>query len=415
VRTVADETYDVFISYSRADGRHARKIDSVQRKQVRNRNFALVVVGFLFALAVLLYENGIGGAQDYVKAREWYEKAADKGDALGMTALGLLYENGQGVPRDYVKARELLEKAAAKDGEYAMTALGLLYQNGQGGPQDYVKVRELLEAADKGDANAMTNLGLLYQNGRGVPQDYGKAREWYEKAADKGNAFAMTNLGLLYQNGRGAPQDYGKAREWYEKAADKGNAFAMNNLGLLYENGRGVPQDYVKAREWYEKAADKDDANAKANLETLPIREAVAAGRYVEALHLQDALAAKVEAVETKREGKPGKETAQALTSVAWHALFAREYTKALTVSDRAHALLPDNLLIETNRAHALMFLERSEDAQALYLAHKGEPMTEQDSQLWERAIAADFAEFRKVGLTHPMMVDIEKELGVSR
>ena len=49
-----------------------------------------------------------------------------------------------------------------------------------------------------------------------------------------------------------------------------------------------------------------------------------------------------MEAVETKREGKPGKETAQALTSVAWHALFAREYTKALTVSDRAHALLPD-------------------------------------------------------------------------
>ena len=346
VRTVADETYDVFISYSRADGRHATETDSVQRKQVRNRNFALVVVGFLFALAVLLYENGIGGAQDYVKAREWYEKAADKGNALGMTALGLLYQNGQGGPQDYVKARELLE-----------------------------------EAADKGDANAMTNLGLLYQNGQGVPQDYVKAREWYEKAADKGDANAMTNLGLLYQNGQGVPQGYGKAREWYEKAADKGNAFAMNNLGLLYENGQGVPQDYVEAREWYEKAADKGDANAKANLETLPIREAVAAGRYVEALHLQDALAAKVEAVETKREGKPGKETAQALTSVAWHALFAREYTKALAVSDRAHALLPDNLLIETNRAHALMFLERSEDAQALYLAHKGKPMTEQDSR----------------------------------
>jgi len=30
------------------------------------------------------------------------------------------------------------------------------------------------------------------------------------------------------------------------------------------------------------------------------------------------------------------------------------------------------------------------------------------------RAIAQDFAEFRKAGLTHPMMADIEKELGVS-
>ena len=29
----------------------------------------------------LLYANGQGVAQDYAKAREWYEKAADEGDA----------------------------------------------------------------------------------------------------------------------------------------------------------------------------------------------------------------------------------------------------------------------------------------------------------------------------------------------
>jgi hypothetical protein len=100
---------------------------------------------------------------------------------------------------------------------------------------------------------------------------------------------------------------------------------------------------------------------------------------------------------------------------VAWHALFAREFTKALTVADRAHALIPDNLYIETNRAHALMFLERGEDCKALYLAYKGKPMSEQEATLWERVIAEDFAEFRKAGLTHPMMADIERELGVSR
>jgi hypothetical protein len=85
-----------------------------------------------------------------------------------------------------------------------------------------------------------------------------------------------------------------------------------------------------------------------------------------------------------------------------------------LTVADRAHALLPDNLVIETNRAHALMFLDRGEDCQALYLAYKGKPMSEQAAGLWERAIVEDFAEFRKAGLTHPMMAEIEKELGVS-
>jgi hypothetical protein len=185
----------------------------------------------------------------------------------------------------------------------------------------------------------------------------------------------------------------------------------MTSLGWLYEHGQGVAQDYAKAREWYEKASDKGDATAMAYLEKLPLKQATEAGRYAEALQLQEALAAKVEAAETKREGKPGEETAQALGEVAWYALFAGEFTKALTVADRAHALLPDDLTIETNRAHALMFLGRGEDCKALYLAYKGKPVS---GQLWERAIAEDFAEFRKAGLTHPMMADIEKELGVS-
>src|SRR5262249_38889620 len=147
------------------------------------------------------------------------------------------------------------------------------------------------------------------------------------------------------------------------------HASAMFNLGLLYANGWGVAQDYVRAREWYEKAAANGYAEAaKAQLEKLPIREAVGAGRYAKALQLQESLAAKVEAVETKREGKPGEETAEALLPVAWYALFAREFRKALVVAGRAHALLPDNLHIETNRAHALMFLGRGKESKALYL-----------------------------------------------
>src|SRR5262249_10302843 len=186
------------------------------------------------------------------------------------------------------------------------------------------------------------------------------------------------------------------------------------NLGVLYATGLGVAKDYAKAREWYEKAADKGEARATTYLQELTIREAAGAGRYSEALRLQEALAAKAEAVETERKGQPGEETAQAPVNVTWYALFTREFTKALTASDRAHALLPDNLAIESNRAHALMFLERGEDCKALYLAYKGKLMSEQDARLWERVIAEDFAEFRKAGLRHPMMADIEKELGVS-
>jgi hypothetical protein len=61
------------------------------------------------------------------------------------------------------------------------------------------------------------------------------------------------------------------------------------------------------------------------------------------------------------------------------------------------------------------MFMGHDEEAKALYLAHKGKPTPELDNKLWEQAIAEDFADFRKVGLTRPMMADIEKELGSSR
>jgi TPR repeat protein len=201
----------------------------------------------------------------------------------------------------------------------------------------------------------------------------------------------------------------------FKMGAEHGDAMSMGILGRLYAEGFGVGKDYAKAREWLQKALEKGSEASRLTLEKLPMWEAADAGRYAKALQLQEALAAKVEAAEIKRDGKPGDETAQALNEVAWYAMLAREFAKALAVSDRAHALLPDELAIEFNRAHALMFLERGEDTKALYLAHKGKPVSEQDARLWENVIAEGFAEFRKVGLTHPMMADIEKELGISR
>jgi TPR repeat protein len=362
-----------------------------------------------------LYENGHGVTQDYAKAREWYEKAADKGFGTAMSNLGALYENGHGVAQDYAKAREWYERGADAGDATSMSNLGAFYLNGYGVPPDYAKARKWLEkAAENGVPTAMFNLGVVYANGYGVPKDLAEAREWFEKAAENGDATAMHDLGVTYANGLGVSQDYAKARQWYEKAADNGDATAMYDLGTFYENGYGVAQDRAKAGELYQKAADMGDAEAIATLEKLPSREAAAAGRYAEALQLQEALAAKQEAAETKRQGRPGKETAQAVDGLAWYAVLARQFTKALGAAERAHALLPDNLSIEADRAYALMFSGRGDESEAIYLAHKGQRMSDQDSKLWESVIAKDFAELRKAGLTHPMMVDIERKLGVS-
>jgi hypothetical protein len=304
-----------------------------------------------------------------------------------------------------------------------MVNLGVLYENGQGVAQDYAKAREWYEKSTaKDDARGMVGLASLYESGHGVTQDYVKAREWYEKSAAKGEARAMYELGDLYENGYGVTQDYAKAREWFEKAAAKGEALAMAALAISYATGEGGTQDYAKAREWYEKLAAQGErvspdtrAIAEAELERLSANEAFLTGRYAEALQQEEVYAAKFEALQRKREGKPGAATVEILGTLAWYAFLAKDFTKALTVADRAHELLPDSLSIEINRAHALMFMGRLDEAKALYLAHKGERVSDQDNKLWERVVGEDYAELRKADVMHPMMADIEKELGISR
>jgi uncharacterized protein YdaT len=254
----------------------------------------------------------------------------------------------------------------------------------------------------------MYNIGSLYHNGRGVPQDYAKAHEWYEKAATKDNAAAMTNIGVLYADGHGVPQDYAKAHEWYEKAAAKDNAVAMSNIGSLYVNGRGVPQDYVKAHEWYQRAAAKGNADAMANIGGLYAAGHGVPQDYTQAIEWYEKAAATREASEIEAAGKPGPETASALGNVAWHALLAHQPARSLAAAERALSLTPGLLWIEINHAHALMFLDRADEARALYLAGMDKLVPNLGNKPWQQVIVEDFAELREAGLDHPMTAEVE-------
>ncbi|MGO9005979.1 MAG: TIR domain-containing protein [Beijerinckiaceae bacterium] len=87
----------------------------------------------------------------------------------------------------------------------------------------------------------------------------------------------------------------------------------------------------------------------------------------------------------------------------------AREFPQALDAADFALSLAPDKILFYIYRAHALMFLGRTDEARTLYLAHRGEK-AQQGEVLWEKAIEDDFAELRKAGVTNPLMDEIERD-----
>jgi len=125
-------------------------------------------------------------------------KAADAGDAEAMYNLGLLHANGKGVAQDYGKAREWYQKAADAGNALAMNNLGDLYYYGKGVTRDYGKACEWYQkAADAHEATAMYNLGWLYETGKGVARDYDKAREWYQEGAEAGDTNARQALARL--------------------------------------------------------------------------------------------------------------------------------------------------------------------------------------------------------------------------
>ena len=110
---------------------------------------------------------------------------------------------------------------------------------------------------------------------------------------------------------------------------------------------------------------------------TMAIDAAAAAGRYGEALRLQEKRAAEVEADEVKASGRPGNLTAEETNETVWRALFAGEHAKAAEAAERARSLGSGTLSFELNRAHALMFNGRADEARALYLTHEDKPLSD--------------------------------------
>jgi tetratricopeptide (TPR) repeat protein len=259
----------------------------------------------------------------------------------------------------------------------------------------------------------MHDLGRMHEQGMGQPANIGKALEWYEKSAEKGGTLSMSRLGVIYAQGRLVTRDYAKAKAWFEKSANAGSGEGMVQLGLIYERGLGVPRQIDRARELYVKAVNLGVPRAVDRLSQVTTTEALAAGRYDEAFKRMRGIAADVERAEVRKIRKSGALTSRALTNLAWTAVLAHDFKTTLASAERALELSPNSLVALANKAHALLFLDRVDEARQMYLKHKGRPGPVLNGLTWDRLIATDFVAMRRSGLNLPAMTQIETELGV--
>ena len=101
--------------------------------------------------------------------------------------------------------------------------------------------------------------------------------------------------------------------------------------------------------------------------------------------------------------------TVKMFGNLSYDLLLRAEFAKALEATTIAIYYAPTDILLYTNRAHALMFLDRTQEARALYLQFRGENDV-QGGKSWTTLILADFAELRKAGLSRPLMDEIEQQ-----
>jgi hypothetical protein len=98
------------------------------------------------------------------------------------------------------------------------------------------------------------------------------------------------------------------------------------------------------------------------------------------------------------------REIAGEYATFAHGALKAGDFARALDAAEVSIEFgTSDMVWLKVNRGHALMFLDRRDEACAAYQEHRGTELGP-----WEEAVVKDFVEYRNDGREHPLMATIE-------
>lgn len=113
-----------------------------------------------------------------------YKVGIAQGSAACMNNLGALYYMGDLVEQDYAKAAELYEMAADAGCHQSIVNLGYIYEYGRLGKPDHARAFQwyALAAALAPSCEAVYKLGDMFSRGRSVPRDMRKAFLLYERS-----------------------------------------------------------------------------------------------------------------------------------------------------------------------------------------------------------------------------------------
>lgn len=194
------------------------------------------------------------------------------------------------------------------------------------------------------------------------------------------------------------PAAEGTSSEWAENASNYTGASGWNWPSLPSQDAAYEVKEVLSA---YDLAKAIEDAQERAKT----ANNAFEARNYAEAARLQEINVAEVRRIETAAEGKPGDGTLDALLSLSWYQLVARQYDAVIATADQAASIRDDYISIDANRAHALMLKGAADEARVIYNKHMGKET--RNKKTWDNEILDDFTEFEHENIKHPLMNEI--------
>ena len=101
-----------------------------------------------------------------------------------------------------------------------------------------------------------------------------------------------------------------------------------------------------------------------------------------------------------KHDADSTQTLASAYVSLSWYEELAGNFADGFTSAEQSLKLDSTDLSATMNRAHALLFLNREKEAEAVYVANTGKKMN--GEQLWDSVVLDDLTTLEGAGLTNP-------------
>jgi len=123
------------------------------------------------------YHGKNGFTQDYAKALEFYNRAAELGYADAYCSIGCAYLNGRGVEADKEKAKHYWKLAAIRGNVEARHILGVDEENAGNVNR---ALKHYMIAVGGGYDDSLKRIKVLYTYGQASKEDYMKALQSYQ-------------------------------------------------------------------------------------------------------------------------------------------------------------------------------------------------------------------------------------------